>query len=88
MFGKVDAETHSQLAAIFRVMSLLTLVIIKRLRSLARSGTLSLEDLEDLVGQGTALTSTRYAKNEAQATERPRTENLRILRATTRPRVA
>jgi thioredoxin 1 len=29
VFGKVDAETHSQLAAIFRVMSLLTLVIIK-----------------------------------------------------------
>jgi thioredoxin 1 len=56
VFGKVDAETHSQLAAMFRVMSLPTLVIMKEgFVIYARSGTLSLEDLEDLVGQATAL---------------------------------
>jgi thioredoxin 1 len=56
VFGKVDAEAHSQLAAMFRVMSLPTLVIIKEgFVIYARSGTLPLEDLEDLVGQATAL---------------------------------
>jgi thioredoxin 1 len=56
VFGKVDAEAHSQLAAMFRVMSLPTLVIIKEgFVVYARSGILSLEDLEDLVGQATAL---------------------------------
>jgi thioredoxin 1 len=56
VFGKVDAQTHGQLAAIFRVMSLPTLVIIKEgFVIYARSGALSLEDLEDLVGQARAL---------------------------------
>ncbi|MGH3821735.1 MAG: thioredoxin family protein [Pseudonocardiaceae bacterium] len=56
VFGKVDAETHSQLAAMFRVMSLPTLVIMREgFVIYARSGTLSLEDLEDLVGQARAL---------------------------------
>ena len=30
VFGKVDIETHSQLAAMFRVLSLPTLVIMKK----------------------------------------------------------
>jgi thioredoxin 1 len=56
VFGKVDAQTHSQLAAMFRVMSLPTLVIMKEgFVIYARSGTLPLEDLEDLVGQANAL---------------------------------
>jgi thioredoxin 1 len=56
VFGKVDAETHSQLAAMFRVMSLPTLVIMREgFVIYARSGTLPLEDLEDLVGQANAL---------------------------------
>ena len=56
VFGKVDAEAHGQLAAMFRVMSLPTLVIIKEgFVVYARSGTLPLEDLEDLVRQATAL---------------------------------
>jgi thioredoxin 1 len=56
VFGKVDTETHSQLAAMFRVMSLPTLVIMKEgFVIYARSGTLSLEDLEDLVSQARAL---------------------------------
>jgi thioredoxin 1 len=56
VFGKVDAQTHGQLAAMFRVMSLPTLVIIKEgFVIYARSGSLSPEDLEDLVGQARAL---------------------------------
>jgi thioredoxin 1 len=56
VFGKVDAQTHAQLAAMFRVMSLPTLVIMKEgFVIYARSGALSLEDLEDLVGQALAL---------------------------------
>jgi thioredoxin 1 len=56
VFGKVDAQTHVQLAAMFRVMSLPTLVIMKEgFVIYARSGTLSVEDLEDLVGQAHAL---------------------------------
>lgn len=56
VFGKVDTEAHPQLAAMFRVMSLPTLVIIRAgFVIYARSGTLSLEDLEDLLGQARAL---------------------------------
>jgi thioredoxin 1 len=56
VFGKVDAQAHSQLAAMFRVMSLPTLVIIKEgFVIYARSGALPLEDLEDLLGQASAL---------------------------------
>jgi thioredoxin 1 len=56
VFGRVDAQTHSQLAAMFRVMSLPTLVIMKEgFVIYARSGALPLEDLEDLVGQARAL---------------------------------
>ncbi|MGH3693376.1 MAG: thioredoxin family protein [Pseudonocardiaceae bacterium] len=56
VFGKVNAEMHGQLAAMFRVMSLPTLVIMKEgFVIYARSGTLSLEDLEDLMGQAHAL---------------------------------
>jgi|GraSoiStandDraft_5_1057265.scaffolds.fasta_scaffold995783_1 thioredoxin 1 len=56
VFGKVDAHTHSQLAAMFRVMSLPTLVIMKEgFVIYARSGALALEDLEDLVGQARTL---------------------------------
>jgi thioredoxin 1 len=56
VFGKVDAEANGQLAAMFRVLSLPTLVIMKeRFVIYARSGTLSLEELEDLVGQANAL---------------------------------
>ena len=56
MFGKVDAQAHSQLAAMFRVMSLPTLMIMKEgFVIYARSGALPLEDLEDLVGPARAL---------------------------------
>lgn len=56
VFGKIDAETHSQLAAMFRIMSLPTLVIMKEgFVIYAGSGTLPLEDLEDLVDQAYAL---------------------------------
>jgi thioredoxin 1 len=56
VFGKVNAEAHSQLAAMFRVMSLPTLVIIKEgFVIYAGSGSLSLEDLEDLLNQARAL---------------------------------
>jgi thioredoxin 1 len=56
VFGKVNAETHGQLAAMFRVLSLPTLVIMKEgFVIYARSGTLLLEDLEDLLGQAHAL---------------------------------
>lgn len=56
VFGKVDAQTHSQLAAMFRVMSLPTLVIMKEgFVIYARSGALPPEDLEDLVGQARTL---------------------------------
>ncbi|HET9257875.1 MAG TPA: thioredoxin family protein [Pseudonocardiaceae bacterium] len=56
VFGTVDAEAHSQLAAMFRVMSLPTLVIIKEgFVIYARSGALSGEDLENLLGQAYAL---------------------------------
>ena len=56
VFGKVDAEAHGQLAAMFRVLSLPTLVIMKEgFVIYARSGTLSLDELEDLMGQAHAL---------------------------------
>lgn len=56
VFGKVDAQTHGQLAAMFRVVSLPTLVIMKAgFVIYARSGALELEELEDLVGQARAL---------------------------------
>jgi thioredoxin 1 len=56
VFGKVDAEAHTQLAAMFRVMTLPTLVIIRSgFVIYARSGTLPIEDLEDLVGQAREL---------------------------------
>jgi thioredoxin 1 len=66
VFGKVDAETHGQLAAMFRVMSLPTLVIMKEgFVIYARSGTLSLEDLDDLVGQAKALDMDEVRKKRA-----------------------
>ena len=66
VFGKVDAETHGQLAAMFRVMSLPTLVIIKEgFVIYARSGTLPLEDLEDLVGQAHALNMDEVRRKRA-----------------------
>lgn len=56
MFGKVDTEAHPQLAAMFRVMSLPTLVVMKdNFVIYAGSGTLPREDLEDLIGQARAL---------------------------------
>lgn len=56
VFGKVDTEAHSQLAGMFRVMSLPTLVIMRGgFVIYAGSGALPLEDLEDLVGQARAL---------------------------------
>jgi thioredoxin 1 len=56
VFGKVDTEAHSQLGAMFRVMSLPTLVVIRDgFVIYARSGTLEIEELEDLVGQARAL---------------------------------
>ena len=66
VFGKVDAETHSQLAAMFRVLSLPTLVIIRKgFVIYARSGTLAPEDLEDLVGQARALNMDEIRKKRA-----------------------
>jgi thioredoxin 1 len=66
VFGKVDAETHSQLAAMFRVMSLPTLVIMKEgFVIYARSGVLLLEDLESLVGQARALDVDEVRKKRA-----------------------
>jgi thioredoxin 1 len=66
VFGKVDAETHGQLAAMFRVMSLPTLVIMKEgFVIYARSGALSREDLEDLVGQAYALDMNEVRRKRA-----------------------
>jgi thioredoxin 1 len=66
VFAKVDAETHGQLAAMFRVMSLPTLVIMKEgFVIYARSGPLTLEDLEDLVGQADALDMDQVRKKRA-----------------------
>ncbi len=66
VFGKVDAEAHGQLAAMFRVMSLPTLVIVKEgFVIYARSGTLPLEDLEDLVGQARALDMEQVRRKRA-----------------------
>lgn len=56
VFGKVDTEAHRQLAAMFRVMSLPTLVIMKEgFVIYARSGDLPLADLADLLDQAHAL---------------------------------
>lgn len=56
VFGMVDTDAHPQLAALFRVMSLPTLVIVKDgFVIYARSGMLPLEDLEDLIGQAREL---------------------------------
>lgn len=55
-FGRVDTEAHPQLAAMFRVMSLPTLVVLKDTFVIyAGSGVLPREDLEDLIGQARAL---------------------------------
>ena len=64
--------TPSEVAAMFRVMSLPTLVIIKEgFVIYARSGALSQEDLEDLLGQARALdmngVRTRRAARRAMA---------------------
>jgi len=72
VFGEVDAQTHGQLAAMFRVMSLPTLVIVKEgFVIYPRSGALSQEDLEDLLGQARALdmdgVRTRRAARRATA---------------------
>lgn len=66
VFGKVDTEAHRQLAAMFRVMSLPTLVIMREgFVIYARSGNLSPEDLEDLVGQARALDMTEVRRKRA-----------------------
>lgn len=66
VFGKVDAEAHTQLAAMFRVMSLPTLVIMREgFVIYAGSGPLPLEDLEDLVGQAGALDMTEVRRKRA-----------------------
>jgi thioredoxin 1 len=66
VFGKVDAEAHGQLAAMFRVMSLPTLVIMKEgFVIYARSGPLSLEDLEDLLNQARALDMDQVRRKRA-----------------------
>lgn len=66
VFGKVDTETHSQLAAIFRVMSLPTLVVMKEgFVIYARSGNLPEKDLEDLLTQARALNMDEVRKKRA-----------------------
>lgn len=66
VFGKVDTAEHGQLAAIFRVMSLPTLVIIRGgFVIYARSGHLPLADLEDLVGQARDLDIGAVARKRA-----------------------
>lgn len=66
VFGKVDTETHGQLAAMFRVMSLPTLVIMKEgFVIYARSGNLPMEDLEDLLAQACALNMDEVRKKRA-----------------------
>lgn len=56
VFATVDAESHTQLAAMFRVMSLPTLVIMKEgFVIYARSGGLEEAELEDLLAQARAL---------------------------------
>jgi thioredoxin 1 len=71
VFGKVDAEAHGQLAAMFRVMSLPTLVIIKEgFVIYARSGSLSLEDLEDLLNQARALDVDQVRRKRAARRKR------------------
>jgi len=56
VFGKIDTDAHPQLAAMFRVMSLPTLVVMKDTFVIyAGSGALPREDLEDLIGQARAL---------------------------------
>jgi thioredoxin 1 len=70
VFGKVDAEAHGQLAAMFRVMSLPTLVVIKQgFVIYARSGTLPLEDLEDLLDQARALDMDQVRRKRAARRE-------------------
>ncbi|MBV9057612.1 MAG: thioredoxin family protein [Pseudonocardiales bacterium] len=66
VFGKVDAEAHGQLAAMFRVMSLPTLVVMKEgFVIYARSGTLQLEDMEDLLDQARALDMDQVRRKRA-----------------------
>lgn len=66
VFGKVDAEAHGQLAAMFRVMSLPTLVIMKEgFVIYARSGPLSLDDLEDLLNQARTLDMDQVRRKRA-----------------------
>jgi thioredoxin 1 len=70
VFGKVETEAHSQLAAMFRVMSLPTLVIMKEgFVIYARSGPLPLEDLEDLLGQARALDMGQVRRKRAAGRE-------------------
>src|SRR5262249_18627875 len=72
VFGKVDAETHGQLAAMFRVMSLPTLVIMKEgFVIYARSGALSREDLEDLMGQAYTLDMDEVRRKRAARRDGP-----------------
>lgn len=82
VFGKVDAQTHSQLAAMFRVMSLPTLVIMKEgFVIYAGSGALPLEDLEDLVDQARTLDMDGVrAKRAARRTTAPNRQSQGIAR--------
>lgn len=56
VFGTVDTEAQPVLAALFRVMSLPTLVIMRKgLMLYCKPGALPLEDLEELVDGARAL---------------------------------
>jgi thioredoxin 1 len=64
LFGKVDTEAQRELAAAFRVMSVPTLVITREgLVIHAKSGSLPLEALEDLVARAVALDMDQVRRN-------------------------
>ncbi|HEY2764524.1 MAG TPA: thioredoxin family protein [Pseudonocardiaceae bacterium] len=72
VFGTVDTEAHRQLAAIFRVMSLPTLMIMRGgFVIYARSGALPLADLEDLVDQARALDIDQVRRKRATRRNTP-----------------
>lgn len=87
VFGTVDTETQPQLAAMFRVMSLPTLVIIREgLLLYCKSGALPLEDLEKLVNGARALDldevrRKRVARRRPEAAPNRATLQSRRLRA-------
>ncbi|HEU0128236.1 MAG TPA: thioredoxin family protein [Pseudonocardiaceae bacterium] len=66
VFGTVDTEAQPELAAMFRVMSLPTLVILREgLMLYCKPGALPLEDLEELVNGARALDLDKVRRKRA-----------------------